>query len=239
MANPYCNPNSDSYPKWSFYDALMWGMGFEGMHGGRPRLEAYKDAWIVYNKQRIIDAAKANAIPVDLLACVAYNEVGGDPPFVKRNIVLPIRQFDYSGPDWMRKYLTLTKPPTYTSEGAIKIQLRVAAEVLGIDPASLRYAQQNALTECLETDVFNLGTVAKLLHDLIMHDDPNADTRTLSDEQFILAGSRYNRGTERARADFIKSLSDPPGSSSRTYTEYGRAMMRHRAHVQQLLGLVP
>ena len=237
MADLTCDPSSPSYPKWTVYDALMWKIAPEKLGGGRPRLDAYKDGWIAYNKARILDAAKSHAIPADLLGCVAYNEVGGDPPFVKRDIVLPLRQFDWSGPDWVDRHLTIFPRPSATSEGAIKIQLRAAARQLGLDPDRLSYSQQNTMTRCLEVDVFNLDVVASLLRSLLEKDFPDADPNNLTDDQFAIVGSRYNRGDARPLADFIASLRSPPGAANRKYSEYGRAMLTHRAHVRPLLGL--
>ena len=76
MTDTYCPATATAYPKWSLYDALLWKLAPEGFGGGRVRLEAYKDAWIVYNQDRILREAKKYAIPADLLGCVAYNEVG-------------------------------------------------------------------------------------------------------------------------------------------------------------------
>src|SRR5215470_8361068 len=197
MDDQLCDPSSPSYPKWSVVDALMYRLAPERFGGGKAHLTEYKEAWIVYNKMRIISEAVSASIPADLLGCVAYNEVGGDPPFVKRDIVLPLRQFDWSGPDWVDRHLTITKPPQNTSEGAVKIQLRVAARQLKLDGNRLSFKQQDALTQCLETDVFNLNIVAGLLRDLIKKDFPSAKTDNLTDEQFIVAGSRYNRGDAR------------------------------------------
>jgi len=236
--NGFCNPGAASYPKWSGFDAIWWKFGPEALGGGRPTLMRYKAGWIVFNKTEILAAARDNRIPADLLGCVAFNEVGGDPPFIKRSVVLPLRQFDWSCSDWGTDLCKpITKPPAATSEGAIKIQLRIAASVIGYNPKSLDSKQQNALTECLETDQFNIAVVAKLLHDIILFDYPKADTTNLSDEQFILAGSRYNRGNARPLADFQKSLKDKPGAPSREFTSYGRSMMNHRGEVRDLLGM--
>ena len=124
-----------------------------------------------------------------------------------------------------------------TSEGAIKMQLRNALEAVGYtgDP-NLSHEQQDQLTACLETDSYNIGVVAKFLRRAILFDYPTIDTRTLTDEQFQIAGSRYNRNVARPLADLIKSLNDPPGSAGRVYTEYGRAMLRHRTEVRTILG---
>jgi hypothetical protein len=57
----------------------------------------------------------------------------------------------------------------------------------------------------------------------------------LTDEQIVIVGSRYNRGTERKLEDFIYSLKAKPGTETRKYTEYGRAMLRRRERIRNLL----
>lgn len=112
---------------------------------------------------------------------------------------------------------------------------RGTRERLGVNPATLSYNDGLRIISCLKTDVFNLEIVAKHLHGLILRDYPNADTAHLSDEQFIIAGSRYNRGTQRALQDLVDSNRQPPGNPARIYSSYGRAMIRHRQHVASLL----
>jgi hypothetical protein len=226
--NKFCSPDQDSYPKWTVFDAMAWKVTPNipqlGLDGGRARILEYKRAWIVHNRLRIMGAAETNHIPADLLGCVIFNEVGGDPPWFKRNVVLAARQ-----------NLFWTKPPQLTSEGAIKIQLRAALSAIGYDGPPLTHSEQDQLTRCLETDIFNIGVVATFLRKMILYDYPGVDTRTLTDEQFAIAGSRYNRGTERKLSDFVQSLKDAPGNPNRAYTEYGRAMLSHRQEVRSLL----
>lgn len=228
--NEFCSLDGNNSPKWSVFNALAWKLtpDWQWLHldGGQAQLMGYKRAWITYNRSRILSAARSNLIPGDFLGCVILNEVGGDPPWIKRNLVMPARQ-----------YLFWTKPPMQTSEGAIKMQLQAALSVLGHSGKELSWKQQNELTACLETDAFNIDVVARFLRKMILFDYPNINTQTLTDEQFVIAGSRYNRGTARPLKDFIQSLKDLPGKSDRTYTEYGRAMLRHRAEVKALLGL--
>jgi hypothetical protein len=100
------------------------------------------------------------------------------------------------------------------------MQLQAALSALGQERTDLTRDQQNQLTACLETDSFNIEVVARLLRQLILFDYPKLDTRSLTDEQFIIAGSRYNRGTARPLQDFIQSLKDPPGKPTREYTSY-------------------
>jgi hypothetical protein len=59
----------------------------------------------------------------------------------------------------------------------------------------------------------------------------------LTDEQFMISGSRYNRGPARALKDYEDSLKAPQGTVNRAYTSYGRAMMKHRAEVRAFLGI--
>ena len=229
-SNEFCFLDGSNGPKWSIFNALSWKLipDWQWLHlgGGQAQLMAYKRAWITYNRSRIIHAAWSNQIPADLLGCVIFNEVGGDPPWIKRNVVLPARQHLY----W-------AKPPMQTSEGAIKMQLQAALSALGQGDRQLSHAQQNELTACLETDAFNIEMVARFLRKMVQFDFPSINTLTLTDDQFVIAGSRYNRGTARPLRDFYQSLKDPPGLPARAYTEYGRAMLRHRDEVKALLAM--
>jgi len=227
--NEFCTLDGESYPKWSVLNAARWKLtpnwGWFPGDSGREQLLGYKRAWISYNRKRIVEAATANRIPADFLGCVIFNEVGGDPPWVKHDVVLHVRQ-----------YVPWTKSPMVTSEGAIKIQLEVALSAMDYRGPVLSREQQSDLTSCLETDSFNISVVAKYLRKLILFDYPGSNTERLTDEQFVISGSRYNRGTARALKDFQASLKDKPGGADRVYTSYGRAMLRHRFEVRMILG---
>jgi len=238
VANEFCEPGTTGYPKWTTVDAMSWKLAPEWAGGGAPRLFAYKDGWIKYNAKTIKAAAARHNIPPILLASVAWAEAGGMPDFVD-DVAFSVRSFDWSGPDWIDKHLTITSTPAKTSFGSVSMQLRVAARELGVDPETLSYSRQHDLAVCLETDVFNLEIVARHLHGLILFDYPKADTLNLTDEQFVIVGSRYNRGTSRKLADFVASLAAKPDSPLREYTSYGRRMLQHRDRVQHLLGVVP
>lgn len=119
--------------------------------------------------------------------------------------------------------------------GAVSIQMRNAARELGLSIEEMPFSDQVEMMDCFNTDVFNLTVVAKHLRGLVLHDYPGADTVNLTDEQFIVAGARYNRGTARSLADITNSIKLPPGPKGREYSEYGRRMIEHRAHVSRLL----
>jgi hypothetical protein len=236
---PLCRTDTPNYPKWTSLDVILWKILPERFGGGAPFSTTYKNSWIVFRRRDIFRIANENNIPADLLAGVAFAELGGKPDGMKSNVVLPTRQFDWSGPDWIDRNLTITKPPEFTSIGSLAIQLREAAPYVGFSHRHLSTAQQDALVRCLKTDILNLSIVAQHLHALILFDFPGADTRNIDEKQIILVGSRYNRGTERDKEDFLESIAARPGSSQRAYTEYGRAMLKHRDHIRQLLGLPP
>ncbi|MDD0814376.1 hypothetical protein PSQ39_07015 [Curvibacter sp. HBC28] len=235
MSNAFCAPEREtSYAKWSTWDWLAWKALDQQLGGGWPRLWAYKDGWIAYNKFRIFQAARHAQISAVMLACVAHIEVGGKPDESKFPAYL-LRSFDWMGPDWTDR-LAVLKHPNQTSFGAISIQLRAAARELGWDADKMPFKVQVDLIQCLETDNFNLEVVAKHLRSLIEHDFPNmANSQILTDEEFIVVGARYNRGVERSLQDIRDSIKSPKDRPERQYSEYGRAMLRHRDHVLRLL----
>src|SRR5690349_10233401 len=119
-----CSSSAPSYPRWTAVDLALWQLVPDRLGGGRRYLFAYKDAWIRFNARHIKAAARNAAIPPKLLAGVAWLEIGGMPDFVD-DIAFPVRSFDWSGPDWVDRNLTITKNPGLTSMGAVSIQLVV------------------------------------------------------------------------------------------------------------------
>jgi len=122
-SNALCDPKSPSYPKWKPFDLLMWKIWPDRFGGGNKYLFTYKDSWVTYNRLRIISAAKQAGISADLLAGTAWVEVGGDPDFVDMPAYLH-REFDWSGPGWVDRHLTISSKPELTSFGPISIQAR-------------------------------------------------------------------------------------------------------------------
>ncbi len=197
---------------------------------GKSYLWAYKAAYLQYNKNLIIKYAHQEKIPILLLAGVAVSEAGGTPDRFKAYGVLQMKQMA----DIFHRN---NKTSNSTSVGVLAIQLRAAAETLGIDPSTLTTTQQLQLANCLLTDDFNIKVVAKHLRDLILYDYPGINTEDLNDEQLILAGSRYNRGIARDKKDFIKSIDSPIGSREREYSEYGRRILEKRKTINLIMGI--
>ncbi|MFJ5470277.1 hypothetical protein [Pectobacterium carotovorum] len=235
MKNQFCNVNStSSFPKWNGVDFALWQYlpDDEILLTGDPRLWAYKAAYLNYNRDKIKKYALRERIPVLLLAGVAVAEVGGVPERTKSYGVLQVYQlldlFKRSG----------NKKSNSTSVGSLAIQLRAAAETLGIDPDKLTSTQQLQLANCLLDDDFNISTVARHLKDLIVYDNPGiTDTLNITDEQLILAASRYNRGIERKKEDFINSINAEIGDPLREYSSYGRVIIKRRSIINKILGM--
>lgn len=220
------------YPKWDVLDAIWWKT-----FGGDDYLTKYKDGYIIYHKERIKEIALEYNIPPELLAGVARNEVGGIPDFVKQDIVLKIRSFDYSGNDWVDDNLTITKRPERTSIGLIAMQIRIVAETFERDPKKLSDNEIYYISQCLMKDSFNLPMVANHLRFLIKFDHPNIDTSNLNDIELVVAGARYNRGTTRKLNDLIRSYNSPKGDAIREWTSYGNRILENRDRTRKLLGI--
>ena len=207
--------------RWSVVHAIAWKVVPEKLGGGNAFLWRFKDAWVRYNRNLIKKHAGDNRIPPELLAGVAHIEVGGDPT-EQDTFAFVVRAFDWSGPKWIDDHLTITKNPGETSFGPVSMQLRTAARTLGLNPDKMSPAQLLNLGWQLERDAYNLRLAAKHLRDLVLFDSPGSDTRTLTEEQIVIVGSRYNRGTvsmDKLRQDL----------------SYGKVILKRWSHMTELL----
>ena len=219
-----------NFPHWNGLDFLRYFAlpNNQSLLTGENYLWAYKAAFLVYNRELIKQYAHEEKIPVLLLAGVAVAEVDGTPERLKGYGVLQFRQI-------VDLFTDDNRYSNSVSVGAVAIQLRAAAETLGMDPERLTNKQQFDLSNCLLNNDFNLRVVAKHLRDLILFDYPDSDTANLSDEQFILAGSRYNRGTQRAKQDFIDSIHAEKGTHEREYSSYGRRILEKKVTINMIM----
>lgn len=219
-----------NYPRWSPIDFVWWKT-----FGGDDYLNKYKDSYIIFHKEKIKDIARQYKIPATLLALVARSEAGGMVDYLKYPVLFYRQAAEYTYNSWTEMD-TYTSSPEKTSIGIIAMQIRVVAEIFGKKPSELKNAEAIYISICLNKDNFNLTMVARHLYELINYDYPGADTLNLTDEQFILAGSRYNRGIERSHSDFIRSINAEKSLVDvRDWTSYGRRMLSHREKVTKLL----
>jgi hypothetical protein len=182
---------STNAPRWGLIDFFKWKFIPQNLGGGKSYIQKFKNAWVIHNRHHIQAHAALNSIPLELLAGVCWIEVGGDPHFIDR-VAFEVRAFDWSGPSCIDKHLTTTKHPSRTSFGAVSIQLRTAANTLGLNPNELSTSQFRDLGLSLERDTYNIWLTARHLRELIKYDNLKSP---LSMNDIRIVGARYNRGT--------------------------------------------
>lgn len=238
--NTFCKVDEYGFPHWNGLDFFRWYILPTNWHfmTGEAWLWIYKSAWLAHHRIIIKQYALEARIPEVLLAGVAVSEVGGTPERLKGTGVLQLRQVIESLTKSSSELPYGSVPnelSNATSVGSIAIQLRAAAETIGVEPDTLTHFQQFQLAQCLLDDRFNIQVVAFHLKDLILYDNPGIDTLNLSDEQIILAGSRYNRGTQRAKQDILDSIKAEKGMPIREYSEYGRRIIEKKEIILNIL----
>lgn len=85
-------------------------------------------------------------------------------------------------------------------------------------------------------DDFNLRVTANYLRDLILYDYPDVATLYMSDEQYIMAGVRYNRGVQRRLEFFIRLIRNVPkrGMEDYNYISYGNEIAGNKRTYQDI-----
>jgi hypothetical protein len=215
-----CSTNEAEYPKWGIIDVFKWKVLPARFGGKIAYIQNFKDAWVIHNKSKIQSYAKEFDLPAPLLAGVCWIEVAGDPAFIDR-AAFEVRAFDWSGSDYIDRHFTLTRRPEKTSFGSVSMQVRTAAETLGVDPRELSTSEMRELSNCLEKDTFNIATVAQHLDQLSKVDGL---TRPFSDDDIKIIGARYNRGSGLS-LDKIKQN-----------TSYGNFIVKYWPRFVRLLG---
>lgn len=197
---------SNKSPTWGLVDLFTWKLLPQRAGGGIAYIQSFKDAWVQHNKVSIKTAATRYKMPPELLAGVCWIEVGGDPNFIDR-VAFEVRSFDWSGPTWVDRNLTITNNPVKTSFGSVSIQLRTAAQTMGLNPSEMSTTQLRSLASCLQKDVFNIEVVARHLRQLIDHDGLQKNPPLLTMDQVKIVGARYNRGIGLSLDDIKKNTS--------------------------------
>lgn len=230
--NRFCDITKVKFRKWDEIDVLYWKFGRdnEKKQNGEYYLNAYKDAYVGFNKNKIISNANAIGIPPDLLGGVAWIESGGKPESSKLYVFETRR---------MMGATHSFQSPGKTSFGSVAMQIDVAARMLGLDPSELSTRDQLELSNCLLEDDFNLRLAATYLREMILFDYPSAASMYLTDEQYMMAGIRYNRGAERRLEDFVKIINDNParGVDGHDKISYGLRLIHIRPHIKKILGV--
>ena len=153
----------------------------------------------------IEDAANEFDIPVFLMAGVVFNEYSGKPESTD-NIAYFIRGIDWSGPDWIDEHLTITKNPDVTSFGHVSMQIRRAAETLGMDSENMSYKEKAEIIELLKDPVANIYIAAKHLQDLKEIDYSSIPSENLTDTDIKSIATRFNRGPDLTKEEITNNL---------------------------------
>ena len=180
-------------PKWGVFNLFMWKVWPEKWGGGIPYIQRFKNSWVIYHKDQIKREAAMKGFPAELLAGVCWIEVGGDPHIID-SVAFNVRAFDYSGPDWIDANMTITNRPYRTSFGSVSMQLATAANTLGLDATTMSYGELRDLSNCLESDEFNISLVSDHLVEIIQHDNLGSAASEISMDDIRIIGARYNRG---------------------------------------------
>ena len=231
---------ADDYLPWDTVLVAAWQADKRLFSKTDDILIMFKAQWLHGNRNLIRAAAQKYDIPLELLAGVAWSEVGGDPPWVDpaayyvRSKVTPYIPEQYWGkaPDMLinnpiSKYLGVekrwsdaTKDPQKTSFGDLSMQIRVAAETLGISPEQLDVAMEKEIIRALQKPEFSIFIAAKHLADLKRVDFADVPSDKLTMDQIATIASRYNIG---AGASYEKAA----GNS------YGKAVKKHLPFIME------
>ena len=186
------------YREWSNYDALDYVMQKVSPIGD-DILYLRKSAYVYATADVIKSASDFYGVPSLLIAGVAYNEFGGDPPIVDdaKYVVSKLTPdfLDGFGVDIGGQKLRVDKNTSKVSFGNISMQLRRAAETLGYYE-ELTTEQEQQMIELLRDDRTAIFLVAGHLRDLMQIDFPGVNPNDLTvDEMKVIIG-RYNVGPD-------------------------------------------
>jgi hypothetical protein len=162
-----------------------------------PRSAEERREWIAANKDIIAAAAQRSGLPPDMVAGIAWQEVGGQWGWMDDGVDT-IRGLARDG--WLSDApeslpWRLGGSPDETSFGPIAIQVRRAAEVLGYDPANLTEGQRDTIEASLQDpgqNIFIASEYLAMLKEESGFADVPADEMTREQRQELAA--RYNGG---------------------------------------------
>lgn len=198
-----CTTSGASDDSWGYWDVVVWKVLPFWLGGDKNRLRNYKDAWVRGHRQKIKDLAAQYQLPPELLAGVAWIEAGGKP-YSSKIDVYDFRKFDHSS-DPLVEPLTISKRPELTSMGPVAIQLRRAAEAMGVEYKDLSESDKTRLVECLQNADSDLAIVARHLWQLNQIDFPNQ--KVLGSYEIRILGARYNRGPDLTLKEILRNTS--------------------------------
>lgn len=204
--------------EWSTLDVAEWRAP---LIGDPNHIFEFKEQWVDGYSETIREAARMYDLPEELVAGVAYNEVGGDPAWID-DVAYGVRSFDHLA-DPLLEPLTITREPDLTSFGNVSMQVRRAAETLGYDPSNLTGTQRDEIINSLKDPRQNIFLAAAHLAQLRDIDFPGQGASELSTEEIRATATRFNRGPDLSLEQI------------RQNTSYGDVIINRRERLQELL----
>ncbi len=198
---PLCRGKASADFSWGYWDVVVWKVLPKWMGGDPDRLRNYKDSWVRDHKDPINSLSASYGLPPELLGGVAWIEAGGKP-YCSKLTVYDVRNFDHSG-DPLLEPLTITKKPELTSMGPVAIQLRRAAEAMGVEFDQLSNEDKSQLVQCLQNADDDLKIVARHLWQLKQIDFPRRTV--LGKYEIRIIATRYNRGPDLSLEQILKN----------------------------------
>ncbi|WP_163832321.1 PAAR domain-containing protein [Spartinivicinus ruber] len=155
--------------------------------GGDPaqsNLAQFKNSWVKDNKTGITLSARRHNIMPEVIAGIAWSEVGGDAGLL--NIVgHEVRS--------MTEWLEITRAPEKTSFGDVEIQIRRVAETARVDK-KLTYCNRVDVIKLLNNEQVNIAVVTKYLADMLSQIYPSYTKNDFDRYKIELSGYLYNMG---------------------------------------------
>lgn len=164
-----------------------------------PQSDEGRAEWIRNNKEILRAAAQRAGLPEEMVAGIAWKEVGGQPGIFDDGVDFFRQAADAP---WGLSPVTAENlpdraggKPDETSFGPIAVQLRRGAEVLGYDPENLTDQQRNVVKSALQDPKQNAFIAAGFLAQIKEETGyANVPADQLTEAQMQEIAARYNGG---------------------------------------------
>ncbi len=191
------------YRPWTTLEASLWQGDKRYIDKTDRIVNNYKDGWISAYRDVIKKAAEVYDIPTELLACVAWIEVAGDPMWADpaaygAREFIPDMTWDIMHSLFPKIYDKLHKfylDASETSFGYVSMQLGVAANMIGLDSEDLNLFTEARLSQVLSDPKTSIMFAAKHLAQLKNIDFPDIPSSELTLDEMKVIANRYNMGS--------------------------------------------
>ncbi len=232
----YVTRKKETDHEWVFLDVSfyvigkLWNkakehLGYEINHSDSS-LANFKNTWVSDNRDIIIEISNSFNLPPEIIAGIAWTEVGGSPDG-EDAFVHDIRS--------AISKLNIGKPPEHTSVGDIQVQIRHIAGYLGFpNPNDLSYYDRLGLIKFIESERNNIYIVGRYISHNLKQVYPEYVAETLTDNDIVMIGFMYNMGYPHKLIGKDKDLSV---ITERGISRYGFDLLKKREKMKELLGI--